>query len=345
MLTSNPNPQPPPSIPTNSDAHTSLDANIPRHSPRAVSHLSPPASLDLDHSAPNPAAEMRRCLTAKWFSREAWKGYTPQLGFDPSTGEPWMSVRCYADNAYPALAGSHHRYLQTLSKQIPEFEIRYERFPNYILIWPEFKDVLDLSKKDVWDNFNRLRAFLVSWASTKREVPIIFKAHREWLTSPADRGRRLDVPDRFLLEESRGFLARSAMQDRADRRMRGEIVEEPEVEKFPRKTIWPDRPVKRMKNRGEESGNGGKSIRQDNPAQVEEEGGRGSMQGRGHFTQRRGSPLVIDRYRPAPRDGAEDMYERQRSCSRGMEKRGIDQYRPPRSQNERRSVDRYRPQH
>jgi hypothetical protein len=34
------------------------------------------------------------------------KDYQPPLGWDPSTGEPWMAVRCYANLAYASLVGN-----------------------------------------------------------------------------------------------------------------------------------------------------------------------------------------------------------------------------------------------
>ena len=35
------------------------------------------------------------------------RGYESQLWWNSGTGEPWMAVRCYADQAYPALSGTY----------------------------------------------------------------------------------------------------------------------------------------------------------------------------------------------------------------------------------------------
>jgi hypothetical protein len=54
---------------------------------------------------------VRQRLEATWASRRSRAGYQPQLSWNPATGEPWMAVRAYATNSYPALSGEHHATL------------------------------------------------------------------------------------------------------------------------------------------------------------------------------------------------------------------------------------------
>jgi hypothetical protein len=343
-------------VPSNADTQTALPSNLaPYPSPdpdTQNSNLTPPASLDIDNTTPVLASEMRQSLKQSWLSREAWKGYSPQLGFNPSTGEPWMSVRTYASNGYPALSGSHHRYLHTFEKQIPEFDIRYERFnKDYVLIWPEFKDPLDILKEEVWEKFGRLRAFLANWASEIGRVECIYRAHRSWLALLEEGQKGLDVPEGFVREECRGYLAAVAMKERAEKCMKGQKVDgEVELEKFPRtKRVGRVVESRRGHREGERSYREERDSHRDRAHRTENENRIGSSQHKDNRTERRESLVMIDRYRPMPRAGLDDRCRprRSRSRSRSRGSGGLDQYRPVvRSRSEAaRETDRYRPRY
>ncbi|KAF8855746.1 hypothetical protein BDZ45DRAFT_746186 [Acephala macrosclerotiorum] len=150
---------------------------------------------------------MQHHLEQKWKTREAFQNYKPQLGFNPSIGEPWLSIRCYAEDAYPSLSGQRHRYLLSLKKKIPKFEIQYERFEKgkdwghkYLLIWPEFRDPKDLDDEGLWEEFGELRAFLESWAKEEKPGPI-FKAYGKWLELPKYMRKGLELPEGFPIED------------------------------------------------------------------------------------------------------------------------------------------------
>jgi hypothetical protein len=51
------------------------------------------------------AAAMKRKLLAKWQNKPYRRGYKPKFGWNPTTGEPWLAMRCYAKGAYLALSG------------------------------------------------------------------------------------------------------------------------------------------------------------------------------------------------------------------------------------------------
>jgi hypothetical protein len=103
-----------------------------------------------------------------WAENARLKRYEPQLGWNPATGEPWLSIRCYIRNGFPALIGKNHQYLHALERQVPEFRLRYERFPTdgYLLIWPEFARPTDLVNQAIWAKFGNFRAFLEGWATS-----------------------------------------------------------------------------------------------------------------------------------------------------------------------------------
>jgi hypothetical protein len=79
---------------------------------------------------------MRKKLEELWANRWNRKKYKPQLGWNEATGEPYMAVRAYAENSYPALSGENHSFLKGVERQLPEFCLQYERFPQlgYTLI-------------------------------------------------------------------------------------------------------------------------------------------------------------------------------------------------------------------
>lgn len=76
------------------------------------------------------AAQRKKQIQQLWAGRWNRRGYNPQLGWNPETGEPWMAVRSYAENSYPALSGEQHSHLKHVQEQMPEFVLQYERFPH-----------------------------------------------------------------------------------------------------------------------------------------------------------------------------------------------------------------------
>ncbi|KUJ11415.1 uncharacterized protein LY89DRAFT_722584 [Mollisia scopiformis] len=188
--------------------------------PRSPSYYVPYKSIN---TLPDTPGSMRECLERTWRSRTGWIDYQPQLGWDPATGAPWMTVRCYAADAYPALSGSHHRYMKSFEKKIPQFVVKYERFESCILIWPEFRDPADLSKPEVWEEFNRLRAFLTRWAGAQKGVPV-FKAYKAFLELPEEERGPLPFPEGFDSEYDRvirkgGMIKIKGMADRHEQRI------------------------------------------------------------------------------------------------------------------------------
>ncbi|CZR60312.1 uncharacterized protein PAC_10208 [Phialocephala subalpina] len=191
-----------------------------------------PSDMDIDEPLEPSAALMRFHLESKWKTREAFKDYQPQLGFNPQTGEPWMAIRCYAEDAYPALSGQRHRYLLSLKKKIPKFEIQYERFEvekdwgqKYLVIWPEFMDPDDLNNEQLWEEFGELRAFLESWAAGDK-AETIYQAYNKWLKLPKHERRGLELPEDFPIEDFQlttfGGTRERVYHGRKDMRLRRE---------------------------------------------------------------------------------------------------------------------------
>jgi hypothetical protein len=131
---------------------------------------------------------MKATLESMWANNPRLKGYEPQLGWNPATGEPWLAIRCHVRNAFPALIGRNHEYFHELERSVPEFRLRYERFPTdgYMLIWPEFSRPTDLVNQTIWAKFGNFRAFLEGWAASDQEecAPI----HHEYQRFKAKEG-------------------------------------------------------------------------------------------------------------------------------------------------------------
>lgn len=73
------------------------------------------------------ALSTRQNLEKLWADQKDRRSYQPQMGWNTATGEPWMAIRCYAGNAYPAISGPYNSHLKAVGKLIPEFVIMFQR--------------------------------------------------------------------------------------------------------------------------------------------------------------------------------------------------------------------------
>ncbi len=147
------------------------------------------------------AAETHTHLEDLWARSVRRQGYKPQLGLNPDTGEPWLAIRCYAYNAYPAFSGEGQRYLAYLHKAIKHFVIQYERFrtEGYLLIWPEFRKPTELNDDQRWRDFNVLRNFLAKWADM-RAVQHIHVAYSVFCSLPESEKQPLPFSEGFYFD-------------------------------------------------------------------------------------------------------------------------------------------------
>lgn len=137
-----------------------------------------------------------------------------------------MSVRCYAANAYPSLIGPSFRYIKALEKKNPEFVIRFERFEDYLLVWPEFRKLESLLNEDAWERYGLLRGFLRDWGTLRGEVDAVFRLYDKWIN---DGGSPEGHPEGFVFVEHCTWYQRAKIA-----RDNGEEVE---WEVFPRKSF------------------------------------------------------------------------------------------------------------
>jgi len=67
------------------------------------------AHLDLEGRRQIAAQNMKEKMQSKWFKKSHRQGYKPQFGWDESVGLPWLTIKCVAKKAYPALSGEPPR--------------------------------------------------------------------------------------------------------------------------------------------------------------------------------------------------------------------------------------------
>jgi hypothetical protein len=165
------------------------------------------SSITLESATTSADAQQTKAtLEAMWAGNQRLKGYEPQLGWNPATGEPWLAIRCYIRNAFPALIGPNHQYLHALARNVPEFKLRYERFPidGYTLIWPEFARPTDLVNQAIWERFGNFRAFLEEWtASGQQQCFPIHQAYRSFKEKKGSVELSLRNPPGFRPDVSR----------------------------------------------------------------------------------------------------------------------------------------------
>ncbi|KAH8794108.1 hypothetical protein BGZ57DRAFT_869050 [Hyaloscypha finlandica] len=130
------------------------------------------AHLDLEGRRQIAAQNMKEKMQSKWFKKSHRQGYKPQFGWDESVGLPWLTIKCVAKKAYPALSGRGNMHLKQLEGLAKYFTVYYERFDHegYLLMWPEFIDPADMAKPAVWYEFGIFRAFLQNWALKTENV-------------------------------------------------------------------------------------------------------------------------------------------------------------------------------
>lgn len=159
----------------------------------------PQSALTRERQASANRTMLEAALTAR-------NNEQPQLGWNPTTGEPWFAVRSYAENAYPALYGKKKSVFHRVSRMMPDFVLRYERFPaqRYVLIWPEFVDPGMVRDMRMWNRFDEFRLFLEEWASLTGNVRMMDVVLEEFLRRPEYTRRGLKVPDGFVLSPNLG---------------------------------------------------------------------------------------------------------------------------------------------
>jgi hypothetical protein len=69
-------------------------------------------------------AALLKLLSAQ---KEFGAKYVPQMGWNPDTGEPWLSIRSYARNGYPAISGPFNSFAKEAEALVPEFKIFFMR--------------------------------------------------------------------------------------------------------------------------------------------------------------------------------------------------------------------------
>jgi len=194
-----------PADPSTTINHPQLASNVLISENNKISQDN--SSIVLQSATTSSDAEKTKAtLEAMWANNQRLKGYEPQLGWNPATGEPWLAIRCYVRNAFPALVGPNHQYLHDLARRVPEFKLRYERFPidGYTLIWPEFARPTDLVNQAIWKKFGNFRAFLEEWtASGQQQCVPIHQAYRSFKEKKGSAALSVSYPPGFRPDVSR----------------------------------------------------------------------------------------------------------------------------------------------
>jgi len=131
-------------------------------------HAPPPPS----HPPPSKATATRLWVESMLTSIPHFQHYSPMWGYNPSTGEPWLSLRTLYPSSYNKLIGKGGRhdviaaflnkiYMRTNVK----FRIEYlwVNRQSLILLWIEFTHLHTCVDMRAWEVLGELRAFLQEW--------------------------------------------------------------------------------------------------------------------------------------------------------------------------------------
>ncbi|PVH73164.1 hypothetical protein DL98DRAFT_595335 [Cadophora sp. DSE1049] len=138
----------------------------------------PPPSLTQPQRA---AASANRVMRESALARRNKHHYTPQLGWNPSTGDPWCAVRSYAVNSFPAIWGPRRSALTSVERVQPDF-------------------IIQLGDEGCWMRFHKFRTFLAEWAALTGNVEMLDSFLARFLARPEGEKLVLPVPAGFVMK-------------------------------------------------------------------------------------------------------------------------------------------------
>ena len=164
-------------------------------------HAPPPPS----QPPPASAAAINKWIESMLTTIPHFKGYSPMWGYNPSTGEPWLSLRTQHATSYSKLIGKCGRhdvvaaflnkiYMRTNTK----FRIEYLWLnrQNLVLLWVEFTHLHACDDMRAWEVLGELRAFLQEWINIPDPSQVDF-AYDEFMNRPSSNRASLALPAGF----------------------------------------------------------------------------------------------------------------------------------------------------
>jgi hypothetical protein len=130
------------------------------------------------------------------------QGREPVLGWNSTTGEPWLALRT---TVLGRMIGASGRNLIQLERNIRattsiEFTIVYVKFSQYALIWPQFKSLSSMGVPGAWEAISLVWSYLNEWITYPHPVPWIDLGFRAYMERHPNQRQPIVFPPGFPFE-------------------------------------------------------------------------------------------------------------------------------------------------
>ncbi|KAG9240370.1 hypothetical protein BJ878DRAFT_571086 [Calycina marina] len=174
------------------------------HAPPPPPDVPPPsATRRLPEGA--DAVTTRRWVENMFLKLPHFRSYTPMWGFNPETGEPWLSISSVHINTYHKLIGQsrQHDIVANLLNQVHEktgcklrIEYLFVDRQNAIMLWIEFTHLHAGNAPEAWQALGEVRAFLQEFVADPNP-PRADDAYLDFMGRSPDERQALSLPPGF----------------------------------------------------------------------------------------------------------------------------------------------------